>query len=123
MEAFNSGFLDGTVHAFHLPICPGMVDLGEPIFNVVFSTCAGKDMFKGERVFFPIGELNTIIGKNGMDFIGNSLNKLVQEREPMLPIRQGRILMSGQCPRTYRACLGWFAIVRCLYENSLLDMS
>jgi len=89
MEAFDSCLLDGAVHPFHLPICPGMIDLGEAMLNVVFSTCAGKDVFKGEPVFLPIGKLNTIIGKDGMDFIGSGLNKLVQER--------GRLHFSSRC--------------------------
>jgi len=61
MEAFNGGLLDCAVHPLHLPIRPGMIDLGKTMFDVVVSTCAGKDMFTGELVFFPIGELNTII--------------------------------------------------------------
>jgi len=80
VEAFNGGFLDGTVHPFYLPICPGMIDLGETMFNVVFVACTGEDMVESIAVTFPIGELNAVICKNGVDFIRNSLDELVQER-------------------------------------------
>jgi len=34
-EAFDSGFLDGSVHPFDLTIGPGMVRLGEAVFDSV----------------------------------------------------------------------------------------
>jgi|GEM_PF-6381903 len=79
MKALDRCLFDSPVHPFHLPICPGMVDLGEALLNVMFLTCAGQDVLKGEFVTFPVCELNTIIGKNGMDFIGNGINEPVQE--------------------------------------------
>ena len=33
--AFDGGVLDGPVHPFHLPIGPGMVDLGEAVLDAV----------------------------------------------------------------------------------------
>jgi len=40
-KVFNRCFLDGTVHPFYLPICPGRVDLSETMFNIVLKACAG----------------------------------------------------------------------------------
>lgn len=36
MIAFDGGVLDRPVHAFHLAIGPGMLDLGEAVRNPVF---------------------------------------------------------------------------------------
>ena len=33
--ALNSCFLDGSVHAFDLPIGPGMFDLGGPVLDLI----------------------------------------------------------------------------------------
>jgi len=66
-----------------------MIDLGKTVFNVVFLTCAGKDMLKGEFVFFPVCELNAIVCQNGVDFIGNGLNELIQECD--------RLHLSSRC--------------------------
>ena len=42
--ALDGGFLYGPVHAFDLPVGPGMFDLGEAVLDVVFlaacRTCA-----------------------------------------------------------------------------------
>lgn len=40
MVAFNGGFLDGMVHSLDLSVGPGVVWLGQPVFDAIFSACA-----------------------------------------------------------------------------------
>lgn len=35
VEAFDSGFLDGPVHPLDLPVGPGMLNLGQAMFDAV----------------------------------------------------------------------------------------
>ncbi len=36
--ALDSGILDGSVHALDLPVCPGMVGLGQAVFDLMKET-------------------------------------------------------------------------------------
>lgn len=35
VEAMDCGFLDGSVHAFDLPVGPGVIGLGKPMLDAV----------------------------------------------------------------------------------------
>ena len=54
-EAFDRGFLDGAVHAFDLSIRPGMIRLGESVFDSVDMAGAVKGM-AAEACGWPLGD-------------------------------------------------------------------
>ena len=37
MVSFDRSVLDGTVHAFDLAVCPGMIDLGHPVLDTMLA--------------------------------------------------------------------------------------
>lgn len=59
--AADSGLFKCPVHSFDLPVCPGMVYLGQPMLNVMLNTDTVKRRHKGHRIFFAIHELNAVI--------------------------------------------------------------
>jgi hypothetical protein len=72
----NRGILDGAVHSFHLAVGPGMVGLGQAMFN------GGKKANPVEGMSPPasrrpltilgkVGELDSVIGEHGVDAIGD----------------------------------------------------
>ncbi len=71
-EAFDGGFLDGSVHAFDLTIGPGMVRLGEAVFDSVDMAGPIEGM-AAEAGGWPlailrkVGELDAIVGEHGVD--------------------------------------------------------
>jgi hypothetical protein len=44
MVAFDGCILDGAVHSFDLPVCSGMVDFGEPVFDPMARDIAGRSI-------------------------------------------------------------------------------
>ncbi len=76
MIAFDRCVLDRPVHPLDLPIGPGMVDFGQPVFDFVFIADPVEDMPGG--VFVPglVGELDTVVGQNRVDRVGNGLDKV-----------------------------------------------
>ena len=68
MIALDGSFLDRPVHAFHLPICPGMLHFGETMFDFIFMTNTIKDMDEGVLILLAVGKLDTIIRQERMDF-------------------------------------------------------
>ena len=86
-------FLEGAVHALDLAVRPGMVRLGEAMIDIVLRTSQLKSMRPDrlalvERLFDQRcrrrlvawrGELSAVIGENGMDFVGNSVDQMAQE--------------------------------------------
>ena len=60
VEAFHGRLLDRAVHAFDLTIRPGMLDLGEPVLDLILAADPVKDVFEGINVPFVIGELDAI---------------------------------------------------------------
>ena len=78
--ALHSCFFDCSVHAFDLAVGPGMFDFGQPVINAIFLTAHIKHM--GEiccrraiGIARRIGELDAIVGQDGMDFVGNARNQ------------------------------------------------
>ena len=68
--AFDGGFLDSPVHPFDLAIGPGMLDLGEPVFDVVLVADPVEDVVEGIFMVRHVGELDAVIGQHGVDGIG-----------------------------------------------------
>ena len=93
MVAVNSGLFDRAVHAFDLAIGPGMLDLGQPVINVMVGASTLESMAPEQLSFCPhlpnidrrptspgrIGELNAIVVKNSVDGVGNRCNEIVEE--------------------------------------------
>jgi hypothetical protein len=76
-EAFDGGFLDGSVHAFDLTIGPGMVRLGEAVFDSVDMAGPIEGM-AAEAGGWPlailgkVGELDSVVGEHGVDTVGTA---------------------------------------------------
>ncbi len=67
--ALNGGLFDGAIHALDLPICPRMLDFGEPMFNVELAAHTVKDVLASEAMTFLISELNAVVREHSMNGI------------------------------------------------------
>lgn len=99
VEAFDGGFLKGSVHALDLAIGPGVLGLGEAVVDVGFG--AGELKGVGAEEFSPLerqldlrsggtpiagrSEMHSVISEHGMDLVRHSLEKRIQEvgRNPL----------------------------------------
>ncbi len=79
MIALNGGLLDRAVHALDLTVGPGMLDFGEPVFDVVLIADPVEDMVEGVLVVRHVGELDAIIGEHGVDGIRHGSDQVAQE--------------------------------------------
>ena len=59
--AFDSCLFDRPVHALNLTVGPGVSDLGQAVFDIVFITDTVKDVPSCRFVFLAVGELDAII--------------------------------------------------------------
>ena len=90
VEAFDRRFLDGTVHSLDLAIGPRVVWLREAVLdtvglaNHVEAHGPGRD---GVAVPGLLGELNAVVGENGVDLIGHCFKHVLQELPGRLPVR------------------------------------
>ena len=80
MIARNGGLFDGSVHSLDLPVGPGVLNLGCPVLGAIFVACAAKYMQARDVVLFAVGELDAIVGENGVNCVRNSLDEIGQER-------------------------------------------
>ena len=72
-------FFDRAVHPLDLAIGPRMVDLGQAMSDAIVFAEAIEDMFESKTVAFAMGELNPVIGQEGMDLVGHRHNQLAQK--------------------------------------------
>ena len=85
MKALDGRFFDGPVHPLDLPVGPGMVDLGEPMLDVVLAT-AHLEHVGGESGGWSVGvagrqaELDAVVGQDDVDLVGNRRNECREER-------------------------------------------
>ena len=81
---FHGGFLDCSVHAFHLSVRPGMFWFCEPVFNAVPVTAQVEHMREPLRCW-PVAitrwmkELAAVISQDRMDFVRNGIAQVAQE--------------------------------------------
>lgn len=80
----DGSFLDGAVHPLNLPIRPRMFDFGEPVLDVIFLAPHIEHVghVRGSRpvgISWRKGELDSIVGQDGVDLVGNSLDQGFQE--------------------------------------------
>lgn len=79
MKALNGGLLDHVVHALDLTVGLGMLNLGEPVFDVVLIADPVEDMVEGVLVVRQVGEPDAIIGEHGVDGIRHGSDQVAQE--------------------------------------------
>lgn len=84
VEAPYGRVLDGSVHPFDLAICPRVLDLGQSMFDAVLPA-AHVEHIRDKGCRRPVvitrrdGELDTIIGEDGVDLVGNRLDQRDEE--------------------------------------------
>ena len=85
VERLDGGVLDGAVHAFGLAVGPGVVWLGELMFDAVLMADAVEGVVANlppgwpAAVLWQIGESRAVVGKHGVNGIGERLDDAAQE--------------------------------------------
>jgi hypothetical protein len=59
--AFDSRLFDRPVHTLNLAVGPGVGDLGQTVFDIVFMADTVKDVPPSGFVFLAVGELDAIV--------------------------------------------------------------
>jgi hypothetical protein len=82
--ALHGSFLDGSVHAFDLSVCPRVVWLGEPLFDSVkvaepVEGVSTKACGWSLTVLRKIGELDSVVGEHGVDAVWNRFDERLEE--------------------------------------------
>ena len=77
--AFDGGLFDGAVHALDLTVGPRVRDLCQTMLDPVFIANTVKDVPTGRFVHFTVGELNAVIGEDGVDLVGQRLDNIAKE--------------------------------------------
>ena len=70
VKAFHGRFLDGPVCPFDLAVRPRVLDLGEPVVDLMFLAVPLKDVFEGMNMPFVIGELDAIVRQHDVEPLG-----------------------------------------------------
>jgi hypothetical protein len=83
-EALHCSFLDGSVHPFDLSVGPGMVRLGEAVFDSVevagpIKRVTAKTCGRSLPVLRQIGELYAVLGEHGLDAVRNGFHERFEE--------------------------------------------
>ena len=100
------GGSEGAVHAFGLAIGPGVVWLGELMFEaVLMADAVGNVVAKippgwPDAVFWQIGESHAVVGEHGADGIGERLDNAAQE---VGAIRLSRVGAKLDVSKNFRA--------------------
>ena len=79
MDAFDSGFLDGPVHALDLSVGPGMLDLRQAMFDAMRLADPSEDVLEGIPVGAAVGELDAVVGEHRMQGVRHCLDHVAQE--------------------------------------------
>src|SRR5665213_1371517 len=84
MIALDGRFLDRPIHAFNLTIGPGMLDLGQSMFDSIFPAAHIKHMrhvscCRTVCVARWESELDPIVGENRVDLVGDSRDQSFEE--------------------------------------------
>ena len=82
--SLDGGVLDGSVHSLDLPVRPGMVRFGKPVFDSVDMASAVEGVSAETRgqplaVLRQIGELYPVVGKHGVDAVRNGFDERIEE--------------------------------------------
>ena len=65
-----------AIHSFDLAISPGVLDLGEPVFDLMLAADPVKDVFEGINVLIMIGEPDGITGEQDVEPVGTAAMRL-----------------------------------------------
>ena len=89
--AFDGGLLQRPIHALDLPVRPRMIRLGQAMLDAVFAATHVEHVRHASRrrtvaVLGEIGELNAVVGQNGVDFIRNRLDQRFKEGSRGQPV-------------------------------------
>ena len=82
--SLHRSVLDGSVHALDLPVGPGMVRLGQSVFDAMSETepVEGMPTEASGRplpVLRQVGEVDAVISEHGVDAIWNGLDESFEE--------------------------------------------
>ena len=77
--SLDGGLFDGSVHAFHLAVSPGVIDFSESVFNVMFLANTVKEVPPYWLVLFAVGKLGAVIGQEGVYLVRQGRNDISQE--------------------------------------------
>ena len=91
MVALDGGVLDGAVHSLDLAIGPRMVGLGQAVLDAVLAADLVEAMDSVARgtsvpVAREVGELDAIVGKDGVEVVGHRFEQRFQEQDRGQPI-------------------------------------
>ena len=78
--ALDGGFPDRAVHPFDLAVGPGVVHLDQAVPDAVLGAGDPEGVAEGIIVLLAIGELNAVVGEDGVDAVGQRTGDLAQER-------------------------------------------
>ena len=84
MVSLDRRLLDRPVHPFDLPIGPGMLDLGEPVLDLVFVAAHVEHVGHVSGcgavcVAWREGELDAIVSQDGVDCVWHGFDQRDQE--------------------------------------------
>ena len=80
MIALGGGFLDGSIHAFDLPVGPRMMWFGQAVLDSMSSAdevegASAKQRRRTSAISRQIGKLDAVIGEHGVDLVRNYSRK------------------------------------------------
>ncbi|GAP24886.1 hypothetical protein GLF_1768 [Gluconobacter frateurii NBRC 101659] len=89
MEAFDGCFLDCPVHPLNLTVRPGMIGFRQTMFDPLgFANHVKAHWTRPRRIAITrlLGELDAVIGQNGMNPIRDHTQEMFEEFPGCLPI-------------------------------------
>jgi len=98
VEALDGRLFDGPVHPLDLPVGPRMVRFGEPVLDAILLADhveAHLTRPGGVAVAGLLGELDAIIGQDGMDAV-SLLSRLKSVRSKRGPAQRSRSATSSK---------------------------
>ena len=78
VKAFDGRLLDRAVHAFDLTVRPRVLDLGEPVLNLMLAADPVEDVLEGINMPIMIGELD-VVGQNDVEPVRHDRDQVTQE--------------------------------------------
>lgn len=83
--SLHGGFFDGPIHAFDLPVGPGMIGFGEAVIDAVQKTDSVKRVTAEARrgslaVLGRVGELDAVIGEHYVNSIRDGCDQSLEKR-------------------------------------------
>ena len=82
--SLDDSVLAGSVHAFDLPVGPGMVGLGQSMFDSVKQTQpvegVATEACSRSLAVLQVCERDAVVGEHGMDAVRNGLDESLEER-------------------------------------------